>query len=214
MPVDLYCERVGPGLWGEPLNSLSNLAFLVATVAVLWQARQSPWPVRTLGVLLGLIFAGSTVFHLVATGWGAALDTGAIAVYLLYYVAAFAHWFHGVRWRYSWLGVPVFVALTAVTALLGGGMYGSALVALVVLAAWLRRRAHSPRWREFALAAVLFAVSLTLRTLDGPLCPVLPIGTHYGWHILNAVVLYVASLAAIRQSAGRVTGGMAPSTAR
>lgn len=25
--VDLYCERTAPGVWNEPLNALSNLAF-------------------------------------------------------------------------------------------------------------------------------------------------------------------------------------------
>jgi hypothetical protein len=26
-PIDAYCERLGPGLWAEPLNALTNLAF-------------------------------------------------------------------------------------------------------------------------------------------------------------------------------------------
>ena len=29
-PIDAYCERVAQGLFGEPLNALSNLAFFVA----------------------------------------------------------------------------------------------------------------------------------------------------------------------------------------
>jgi hypothetical protein len=37
--VDGYCERVAPGLWGEPLNAVSNIAFLVAAVAVWLAAR-------------------------------------------------------------------------------------------------------------------------------------------------------------------------------
>ena len=31
--VDGYCERTGPGYWSEPLNALSNAAFLVAAWA-------------------------------------------------------------------------------------------------------------------------------------------------------------------------------------
>ena len=34
-PVDDYCERLGPGLWAEPLNLVTNLAFLIA--AILWR---------------------------------------------------------------------------------------------------------------------------------------------------------------------------------
>jgi hypothetical protein len=32
-------------------------------------------------------------------------------------------------------------------------------------------------------------VSLTFRAVDGPLCEVLPMGTHFMWHILNGVML-------------------------
>jgi hypothetical protein len=34
--VDIYCERLGPGLWAEPLNAVTNVAFFVAA----WLA----WP--------------------------------------------------------------------------------------------------------------------------------------------------------------------------
>ncbi|TGT81791.1 hypothetical protein EN804_32725 [Mesorhizobium sp. M8A.F.Ca.ET.161.01.1.1] len=29
-PVDLYCERTGRELWSEPVNALTNLAFIAA----------------------------------------------------------------------------------------------------------------------------------------------------------------------------------------
>ncbi|MBU2665238.1 hypothetical protein KOI35_17175 [Actinoplanes bogorensis] len=32
---------------------------------------------------------------------------------------------------------------------------------------------------------------LTARTLDEPLCATLPLGTHWLWHCLNAVTLYL-----------------------
>ena len=31
--IDLYCERLSPGIWAEPINALTNLAFLVAAFA-------------------------------------------------------------------------------------------------------------------------------------------------------------------------------------
>jgi hypothetical protein len=51
--------------------------------------------------------------------------------------------------------------------------------------------------RTIALAVGLFLVGFTLRSLDGPLCPALPIGLHYFWHIANATVLYLLVHAAI-----------------
>jgi hypothetical protein len=44
---------------------------------------------------------------------------------------------------------------------------------------------------NLGLAAVIFAISLTFRTVDIAICPQFPLGTHFIWHILNAVVLYV-----------------------
>jgi hypothetical protein len=32
--VDIYCERIDPGFWAEPVNALTNLAFLLAAAFV------------------------------------------------------------------------------------------------------------------------------------------------------------------------------------
>lgn len=46
----------------------------------------------------------------------------------------------------------------------------------------------------------MFAVSLTLRTVDEPLCGSIPSGTHFLWHVLNAVTLWLVSEAIIRRA--------------
>jgi hypothetical protein len=51
--------------------------------------------------------------------------------------------------------------------------------------------------RGLAFAALLFAISLTLRSVDMALCPAFPLGTHFAWHILNAAVLYILLRTAI-----------------
>lgn len=43
--------------------------------------------------------------------------------------------------------------------------------------------------RGLILAGLVFSLSLTLRTLDLPLCPSWPAGLHFLWHLLNASVL-------------------------
>ena len=45
----------------------------------------------------------------------------------------------------------------------------------------------------------MFAVSLVLRTLDGPLCDQVSVGTHFLWHCANAVVLFIVSYAVVRR---------------
>jgi hypothetical protein len=113
--VDNYCERLAPGFWGEPLNAVSNVAFVLAALWV-WrwwqrQAVQPRWDVNAVLVCLGLIGAVSFAFHTFATRWAGALDVLFIALYLLLYLAVYAHRALGLRWRWAWLGAPAFVLM-------------------------------------------------------------------------------------------------------
>ena len=214
--VDGYCERVAPGLLGEPLNAVSNIAFLIAAVTLWFSvrsvARTVPRPataIYVLPVLIALIFLGSTAFHTTAARWGGTLDTGFIAVFLLYYVAFFARWFAGLRWRLAWLAVPAFLVLTVVVTLTvgrvvgsGPGMYLSALIGLFAFAVGLRwsgRADLRPYARWFAGAGAIFTVSLTFRSMDHTVCGSLPTGTHFLWHLLNACTLYLVSRGGIER---------------
>lgn len=193
--VDGYCERLAPGLWGEPLNDVTNLAFLVAAAAVWWRARGARTG-RTLAVLVGLVFLASTVFHLTATRWGGAAASGFILVFVLYYAAMFPRVFLRVPMKWSWLAAPAFLVLTVAMAALGGGLYLPALVGLAVFAGVLAYT-RDPYWTHFAVAGAIFALSLAFRSIDGVVCGDFPSGTHFLWHLLNAVVLYVVSNAMI-----------------
>lgn len=70
--IDQYCERVGtnPDFWGEPVNAITNAAFLVAA---LWVYREALKRNR-LDLLSGLLCTnvffigiGSFLFHTHAT---------------------------------------------------------------------------------------------------------------------------------------------------
>ncbi len=80
--LDHYCERVAPGLWNEPFNLLSNLAFIVAALFVwhvLTQQRDHiTGPTWDLGLLTSLLFAigiGSGLWHLLANRWSLLADS-------------------------------------------------------------------------------------------------------------------------------------------
>jgi hypothetical protein len=60
--------------------------------------------------------------------------------------------------------------------------------------------AHGPARRGVGLAAVIFAGSLALRTADFAVCDAFPLGTHFIWHVLNAMVLYVLLQTAITET--------------
>jgi hypothetical protein len=205
--VDGYCERTAPGLWGEPFNAVSNVAFLAACVLLLVMlARQRPLAPPSVWLLpatLGVVGLCSLAFHMLATRATAAMDSLSILVFILTAVVVVVHWMWGVRWRWAWLAAPAYLAgtigLTAAVVAVGGaraalGGYLPALVGLVGFGLATRRYSSFLLW-----AAGLFAVSLTLRTLDEPLCPQWPVGTHFLWHCLNATVLFLVSYAVVQR---------------
>ncbi|GGM33178.1 membrane protein [Longimycelium tulufanense] len=200
--VDAYCERTGPGLLAEPFNAVSNVAFLLAALA-LWRmlrhvGRPVPASLLTLVVLVVAIGLGSTAFHTFATGWAGLTDVLPITAFLLFGLVCYLHWFWAVPWRFAWAAVPAFLlfAATVVTMatatfgpLPGGTGYLFPLALLLAGGLGLLARAPHPG-RVLLSCAAIFAVSLLLRTVDGTVCPIFGVGTHFLWHLLNAVVLY------------------------
>ncbi|WP_018684547.1 ceramidase domain-containing protein [Actinokineospora enzanensis] len=205
MPVDGYCERTGPEFWSEPVNAWTNLAFLVAAWFAWREVRRrgAPACVTALVLVLVAIGLGSFTFHTVATRWAVWFDTVPIAAFMLTYVVVFAKLFLGAPWRWAWLGIPLFIGFAVlVNLVLGGGSYLPALLAMVVLAAVLVARGQRVDAVWFLGIAVLFGVSLAFRTIDQWDCRDFPLGTHFVWHLLNSVVLFLL----IRVAASRAAG--------
>lgn len=206
-----YCERVGDAVWAEPLNAVTNAAFIVAAVAgVLLLVRDGRRDVPAT-LLSGLVFAigvGSFLFHTIPQRWTLLADVVPIQLFAFGYFGLALRRFLGFGAAAAVAGVLALlaasVALSAGLApLLPSGARGSAGYAAFALALFgvalaVRRQERAAR-TEAALAAagLVFAASLTLRSLDQPLCASLPIGTHWLWHLLNAVVLFLLLRAAI-----------------
>ena len=203
--IDIYCERTDPGFWSEPANALTNAAFLVAA-AVVWRRADAAQPPhardgRVLAALIGLIGAGSFLFHTLATVWAAWLDQGAIALYIYVFLWLFLVRAAGLTWWGALGGLGLFaVASKALTALFAPGSlngsyaYFPALLALALLGIYAWRRGH-PGAARLGAAAGVFVVSILFRSVDQMLCETWPLGTHFAWHCLNAVVLYLSATA-------------------
>ena len=88
--IDLYCERVSPEFWAEPLNAISNLSFVIAALWGGLSARKrgefdtSTKVLCLLGALIGL---GSFLFHTLANLWSSFADVipiwSFVALYML-----------------------------------------------------------------------------------------------------------------------------------
>ena len=93
--IDLYCERLGPEVFAEPINALTNLAFVVAAFAAWRLADQYRSLSVATGLLIGLMAAigvGSGLFHTFATNWARVLDVLPILLFQMSYL-----WIYGTR---------------------------------------------------------------------------------------------------------------------
>ncbi|MEL6566394.1 MAG: ceramidase domain-containing protein [Pseudomonadota bacterium] len=193
--IDGYCERLGPGYWAEPVNALTNAAFVLAA---LWMWRRSVGVpmARALAVVLFAIGVGSYLFHTHAQVWAAIADVVPIAVFILLYLFAVNRDVWGMPLWAALLGTVLFLPYAAVTIPLwqtvpvfgvsAGYMPVPTLILIYAALLW-------SRWpqvaRGFVIGAGILLLSLTARSVDETLCAQLPLGTHFAWHILNGIML-------------------------
>ena len=204
--IDIYCERTGPEFWSEPVNAITNLAFFISALFIAKlirdQLRQGNRDVVSwiFCALIFIIGVGSWLFHTHATRWALLSDVIPIVIFILLYTWYALRRFAAATVLVSGAGVVIVLAIAAaVPPLTGfrGGSYVAALVAMVAIGVFLHFSRGHVAGSALLLAAVVFFVSLTLRTVDLPLCGQFPIGTHFAWHLLNAVVLFIAARAMV-----------------
>lgn len=195
--IDGYCERTDPGYWSEPVNAITNAAFLIAALLIWRRLGRARLPLaRCLCVLLGAIGVGSFLFHTHGQVWAAIADVVPIALFSLTYIFAANRDFWGWPLWAAALGALAYLPFTALLAPVFGALpffevsavYWPLPVLILAYAAGLRNRAAQTA-RGLALGAVLLCMSLSLRSLDERLCSVVPLGTHFVWHILNGILL-------------------------
>ncbi|MGB6968617.1 MAG: ceramidase domain-containing protein [Methyloceanibacter sp.] len=221
--VFLYCERgTSVALLAEPFNAASNAAFILAALAGLWLLLRRPPAERSADHLLfiALVFIiglGSLAFHLFATQGSELTDVIPIDVFMLVYLGFALNRLLGVPpgWTVlTLIGFAAVVVLTMQVKCWGGGVgfpdasvteakeclngslvYLPALAAMAIIGGLLGERGQ--RAAPFILwAALVFAVSVTFRSLDMVLCDAYAIeghkvGTHFVWHLLNGLALFL-----------------------
>jgi len=214
--MSLYCERTQAGLWEEPLNAATNLAFIVAGLTALGLYRRQAvvrsaahWDFVLLIVLLFTIGLGSVVWHMQPTGVTVWADVIPILLFMNVYLLSLFYREFGVNWRELLLVFTVFQVMTFGNLLavprdvLNGSLfYAPAWLTLVGVASYMHATKH-PLRGGLTAAAGIFTASLVFRTVDRGICQWVPLGTHFVWHLLNAWLLYVLVSALISEEAKR-----------
>ena len=192
---DAYCERTDPSYWSEPLNAVTNAAFIISAI-VMWRRADGLVEARLLAAILFAIGVGSYLFHTHATVWAVILDVTPIVLYSLMYIFLANRDFWELPIWLSALGAAAYIPYSAVL----GGAFGQLpffaisagywpLPVLIFAYAFLLRKKWPYTARNLAIGASILCVSLVFRSVDEPFCAIFPMGTHIFWHILNAIML-------------------------
>jgi hypothetical protein len=187
--IDLYCERTGIGIWDEPLGLVTNVAFLVGAFLLSRIPSQSLASRMLIG-WLAAIGIGSGLFHAFATWETLLMDVIPIQGFIM--TAIWVLYSRHLNWPIWWVVILtiLFVVISGLvpSEMLNGSMAYVPAWMLLVIAAWLHPKGSVRT--PLVLASLLFPVSLGFRSVDQLVCDTLPIGTHFLWHLCNAIVLY------------------------
>ncbi len=196
--IDGYCERLEPGLLAEPVNALTNFAFIIAAVIAFTKFGARRYPITfVLSLILGAIGVGSLLFHTFANRLTVIADVIPIALFVLTYLFATNRYVARMRpvpavmvtllfFPYSWLMIA---ALSAAFPWLGGSVGYVPIALMILLYSLLLWRRWPLFAKDLAIGFGLLVISISFRWLDEPVCHLIPVGTHFVWHILNAVML-------------------------
>lgn len=197
--IDDYCERTAVGLFNEPINALTNLCFVVAAALVWKHAKQLSRSSVGLGdsvlvVLMVCIAVGSGLFHTFANPVSEWLDVLPIMALQLVWLWLYLKRIMNVRPAVRFVLTLGYLFTSVAFSLLPDptpGSMGYLGPLLVITLLGIYHKDHAPREPQllFVMAGVFF-VSLIFRSVDQASCQYFSVGTHFIWHVLNAVVLY------------------------
>lgn len=218
--IDLYCERIHPGIWAEPVNAWSNLGFVVAALLLRSALRrlhsyrpQASAGVRALPAMLGLVGAGSFAFHTFANVLTSLVDQLAILLFGCVFLYLFLQHVVAVSRTPALLASVAFAVVSALMprwlhdgVLNQSSAYLPYFLGMLSMLTWLwwNRR---PTRALFGAGLLTFIAALIARTIDLEVCSRFPIGTHFIWHLLSSLMLYSVALALAQEIAMRRAHG-------
>ena len=189
-----YCERTDFSYWSEPVNAVTNGAFLLAA-AVVWPMTRGLPLARAMAVMLAVIGVGSFLWHTHATRWAGLADVLPILGFILLYLFAATRDYLRTSNIVAGVVTAAFLPYAAAfgwalgLVVPGLGANAAYLSVVALIAAYGIYMRETVTGQGLLIGAGILCVSLGFRMLDAPLCDIFPIGTHFMWHILNAVML-------------------------
>jgi hypothetical protein len=193
-PIDNYCERLSAGLMAEPLNAASNISFFIAAFLLYRNYKKQGLRDLPVSILILMVFTvgiGSSLFHTFANNLTMLADIIPIMAFVLTYLYFALTRLLGFSTSKARMALILILLASAATDFVppelrfnGSVQYFPCLAALL-LVAW-----KSSEKLLYAASAIFFC-SLTFRSIDMYICNEFSEGTHFVWHLLNGVLLFI-----------------------
>jgi Ceramidase len=211
------CEHIGQGLLGQPVNTLSSLAYVTVGALLLRRAltaRENERPVLAVyAVVVAAVGFGSVVFHGPMPSWGRFAHDLSIAAVLAFVIGYDIAFTRRVARRAGLAGGAALLGASALILWLSPDASNALISALVVAAVVAEiAAARSPTGRAIArdlvrapagwfVGAVALGIGAALNALgrtDAPLCEPDSLAQLHGvWHVLTAALLWVYGAAVL-----------------
>lgn len=203
-----YCEFATNFWLHEPLNAITNFGFIIGAY-FLYRFIKINKPKKSLGIfLISLMLVlgfGSLAWHSYRSLPTLLSDEIPIYIFMIfvgYFLTKSLTRNYKLTMVILFLTAIIYYAIFAyipgVNFLNGLLRYTFALLAFLILSI-LTVRKFGYNY-NFILPLAIFAIAIVFRGIDLYVCPIFPVGTHFIWHILVALTMYLGSVIIIRLS--------------
>ncbi|MDE2183384.1 MAG: ceramidase domain-containing protein [Alphaproteobacteria bacterium] len=213
----IYCETGHPWLGiAEPINTITNAAILIAAYYAYRHVRKSQVGFSAdlviLLVLLAGVGIGSTLWHGLRTHWALELDwmpgVGFLVVFTALWFRQLFGWWAGIA------GAALMYAATVGAVALAWSSFDAmpnvpsglrfvpgfgviTVFGLALVAGSMKKYGQALGLRGIVILACGVAAAAA-RSIDLIVCPVIPTGTHFLWHLLLSTSAFLGILMLVR----------------
>ena len=188
-----YCESLIGYFLSQPLNVISNVAFLItAFIAYRYLRNRDIKKLYVLTILLGVVGLSSVLWHMTNSHVGDILDTYSIVLFAS--VAAILLLTKITKSKITTIisfVILLYLAFISERFTLWNGSFPYVVLLIGFLIAGRIYIKRFPTAKAvFIYAFLTFLIAIVLRSLDILICPFVSSGTHFLWHILVALFGY------------------------
>lgn len=213
----IYCETGHPWLgMAEPVNTITNAAILIAAYYAYRHVKKSgvgfSGDLVLLLILLAGVGVGSTLWHGLRTHWALTLDWIPGVAFLVVFTALWFRQLFG--WTAGILGAIAMYACTIGAVAFAWPYFdamhgvppnirfvpGFAVITvfgLVLVSVTMRRYGENLGMRGITILFCGVGAAL-FRSIDLIVCPIIPTGTHFLWHLLLSTAAFLGILLIVR----------------